>query len=326
MDRLTFPYRSPTHLPFLHVVAESGSWEKYGLEVEYDRMITSSDAHDAVARGDVDFVGGNHVSTYGRRARGDDWVYLGQTMNKVPGWKLAVRPDSGITSVADLRKKRVASQGKHPGLNDWLYLKQHGLDVDRDDVDLFNISKLDAEKLREVGDPPKLWKLVHGRLADACFLTPPATVEASRAGLKLIDLDLMPMIFFTTISSGTKFVDKHPELVERFLKGMIEGIRFYKSHPDRAIEIILKRYHKEGALDAEAARATYLAIADALEPKLYPSPLAIANVYEEGIRQDSDARKMQPMELWDLHILRRLEDSGFMRDVAQPAPAVAARS
>jgi ABC-type nitrate/sulfonate/bicarbonate transport system substrate-binding protein len=313
VDKIAFPYRSPTHLPMLHVIAESGAWEKYGLDVDYDRKISSKDAHDAVARGDIEFVGGNHVSTYGRRARGDDWVYLGQTVNRVPGWKLVVRADSGITSVAGLRGKKIATRGQHPGLNDWLYLKQHGLDADRDDVELAHISKLGpAALVRENDENPQAWKLVRDGYADAAFSWPPGTVWAQRAGLRLLDVDPMPMIFFTTVSSGMKFVDRHPELVERFLKGLIEGIHYFKTHPDRAIALIERNYTKEGALDAETARATYQALADALEPKLYPSPAAIANVYEEGIRQDPDAKKMQPMELWDLHFLRRLEDTGFM--------------
>ena len=39
MDRVHFPYRSDSHLVFLHVVYESGSWEKHGLEVNYDYEI-----------------------------------------------------------------------------------------------------------------------------------------------------------------------------------------------------------------------------------------------------------------------------------------------
>ena len=39
---------------------------------------------------------------------------------------------------------------------------------------------------------------------------------------------------------------------------------------------------------------------------------AIANVYEEAIRQDKDAKKVNPMELWDLHYIRRLDDMGFV--------------
>src|SRR6478672_1435818 len=36
MDKIAFPYRSSSHLVLLHVVAESGAWEKHGLSVDYD--------------------------------------------------------------------------------------------------------------------------------------------------------------------------------------------------------------------------------------------------------------------------------------------------
>lgn len=322
MDKVAFPYRSPTHLPLLDVISASGAWEKYGLDVAYDQFITSTEAHAAVAKGAIEFVGGNHVSTYGRRCRGDDWVYLGQTVNSVPGWRLAVRADSEIDRIADLRKKRIATQGKHPGLNDWLFLKQHGLDVDREDVELLDLGKfpkdvLDAFDQRD-GEPPQPWKLVRDGHADAAFVWPPATTFARRAGLKLIDVDAMPMIFFTTVSTGMKFAERHPEIVERFLKAMIEGIHFFKTQRDRSAKIILERYKKEGELDSESALEIYRCLADALEPSLYPSPVAIGNVYQEGIRQDPDASKMQPMALWDLHFLRRLDDSGFVADLYSP--------
>jgi len=49
-----------------------------------------------------------------------------------------------------------------------------------------------------------------------------------------------------------------------------------------------------------------------LDAKLYPSMAAIANVYEEAKRYDADATKINPMELWDLHHVRRIDDSGFV--------------
>src|SRR5581483_8404390 len=132
MDKVSFPYRASTHLSFLHVVGESGAWARHGLDVDYNWQISKQEAHRAVAKGEVEFVGGNHISTYGHRARGDKWVYLGQSLNLVHS-KLVVRPDSGIDSLADLRGKKVGTRGSHPGLNDWLLLKQRGLDVDRDE-------------------------------------------------------------------------------------------------------------------------------------------------------------------------------------------------
>jgi hypothetical protein len=45
MDKIAFPYRSASHLVLLHVIAESGAWEKQGLEVDYDQHISSTEAH-----------------------------------------------------------------------------------------------------------------------------------------------------------------------------------------------------------------------------------------------------------------------------------------
>src|SRR5207342_422178 len=157
-----------------------------------------------------------------------------------------------------------------------------------------------------------LWQLVRDRSIDAAFLGPPASLFAKAAGLKVIDIDPLPMTQFTTVSSSLGFVEKHPDIVERFLKGLIEGIHFFKTRPEEAIGIIQRRFDKHGKLNREQATITHQSLAGILEPKLYPKMQAIANVYEEAIRQDKDAKKINPMELWDLHHLRRLDDMGFM--------------
>jgi ABC-type nitrate/sulfonate/bicarbonate transport system substrate-binding protein len=314
MDKISFPYRSSSHLLLLHVVAESGAWEKHGLDVDYDRYISSGEAHRAVPLGEVEFVGGNHVSTYGRRARGDSWVYLGQTVNQV-NHQLVVRDDGEINGLADLHGRKVGTHGNHPSLNDWLFLKQRGLDSDRDDVEFVKQSSRKKEPAEASATPPArvpLWELVRDRLVDAALLMPPASLFARAGGLKIIEVEPLPMIHFTTISSSLGFVEKHPDIVERFLKGMIEGIHFFKTKPDQAIKIIRDRSSKGGPLNQEQATLTYRGLAAVLEPKLYPRMQAIANVYEEAVRQDKDAKKVNPMELWNLHHIRRLDDMGFV--------------
>ena len=316
MDKIAFPYRSSSHLVLLHVIAESGAWQKQGLEVDYDRYISSTDAHKMVPAGEVEFVGGNHVSTYGHRARGDSWVYLGQTVNQV-NHQLVVRENSGINGVADLFGRKFATRGSHPSLNDWLYLKQHGLDADRDDIELVRQTKLkansmDAESAEQKEKAPPTWHWVRDNIVDACFLAPPASLFAKAAGLKVIDIEPLPMIQFTTVSSSLGFVEKHPDIVNRFLKGMIEGIHFFKTKPEETIKIIQERATKHGQMNREQATITHQSLAGILEPKLYPKMQAIANVYEEAIRQDKDAKKINPMELWDMQHLRHIDDSGFV--------------
>jgi ABC-type nitrate/sulfonate/bicarbonate transport system substrate-binding protein len=319
VDKVAFPYRSSSHLPLLHVISESGSWERHGLEVAYDRGISAGDAHKQIPTGEVEFVGGNHVSTYAHRARGDSWVYLGQTVNYVHS-KLCVRADSGINGIDDLYEKKVGTRGSHPGLNDWLYLKQRGLDTDRDQVELINQLKhkkgdMDPVKGKDGEANEPLYDWVKNKKVDAAFLTQPAAAFAAKAGLKLIDIEPLPMIWFTTVSTSLKFAEKHPDLVERFLKGIIEGIHFFKTERERSIKIIQTKYTKEGKLNKEFATLTYESIADNLEPKLVPSMQSIANVYQEALRQDKDAKKVNPLELWDTHFIRKIDDSGFVRNL-----------
>ena len=188
MDKVNFPYRSDSHLPFLHVVHDSGSWAKHGLDVNYDYEITSADSHNNVANGTVEFVGGNHLSPYIRRPAGDKWVYLGQTVSLL-NHRLVVRADSGINKVADLKGKHVATKGNHPGLNTWLFIKQAGLLND------CHVEKTKGSKFH--------WEAVRDGEADAAFVTPPADILSKRAGLKVIDVSFLPMVWFTTVSSGS---------------------------------------------------------------------------------------------------------------------------
>jgi ABC-type nitrate/sulfonate/bicarbonate transport system substrate-binding protein len=315
MDHINFPYRASAHLALLHVVAESGAWERQGLDVNYAFKISSKDAHRDVPTGDIEFVGGNHVSTYGKRARGDNWTYLGQTVNRIDH-RLVVRADSGIDGIKDLKFKKVVTSGSHPALNDWLYLKQNGLDVDRDQVEIINRSRIRKGEMDEAeGDnaPQKeRWELVKDGTVDATLLTPPKSDIAAKAGLKVIEIEPMPMIHFTTISTSQGFVDKHPDIVDRFLKGLIEGIAYFKTRPAETLKILKERHTTEGVMDDAMAERVYRELARVLEPRLYPAMDAIANVYQEALRQDPDAAKVNPLSLWNLHYLRQIDDSGFV--------------
>ena len=291
-------------------------WERHGLKVDYNWNISSKEAHERIADGSVEFVDGNHVSTYAKRTQGDLWVYLGQTVNLVDH-RLVVRNDSGISQVSDLRGKIVGSLGSHPGLNDWLFLKQHGLNEDKGEVKLrqaVTAGKLEPTDLSVQNQyfSSQPWKDVLNGEIDAIFLNPPADLLAKRDGLKVIKIDYLPMIWFVTVSSGMPFVKKHPDIVERFLKGTIEGIAFFKKQKKEAVQIIQEQYTLEGKLDEEAATHLHSELSQILEPKLYPSLPAIMNVYEEAIQQDKLAKHAEPMALWDMHFLRIIDDSGFV--------------
>jgi hypothetical protein len=58
-----------------------------------------------------------------------------------------------------------------------------------------------------------------------------------------------------------------------------------------------------------------------LEPKLYPSLQAVANVYEEAKRQSDEASRIHPLALWDFHFLREIDDTGYIDNLYKNHPA-----
>jgi len=300
MDKIKFPYRSDGHLAFLHVVQESGSWAKHNLDVEYDYFISADDSHKLVASGDVEFVSGNHLSPYAARMKGDPWVYVGQTLN-LNYHRLCVMPDSGINGIADLRGKIVAHKGQHPGLNNWLFLKENGLDVDKGDIVM--------KKWRN--EDKAAWEGVQVGEFDAALITPPDDVFAKKAGLKVIEIPFQPMVWFTTISTSWKFAQKHPDIVDRVLKAICEGIAFFKNDKAKTTAILAKKY-KDEDWDNEVVEHMYKELSTILEKKPYPTLPAIRNVFELAKRQHPECASMNPLALWDMHYLRQVDDSGFI--------------
>ncbi|MEE9291176.1 MAG: ABC transporter substrate-binding protein [Alphaproteobacteria bacterium] len=322
MDHVQFPYRSSSHLLLMHVVNECGAWERHGLDVDYDKGINRDEAHILVPTGEVEFVSGNHVSTYAAQARGDTWAYLGQTVSK-NNISLVTRPDIGIETLEDVRKRKFGSRGRHPGLNTWLYLKQHGLDPDTDQVEIVREERVELPDGTFKLNRKSLMEMVKDGDVDACFMTLPNKEFAQRDGLKVIDLVPQDMVFFMTVSSSMKLVAERPELIERMLKGVIEGIAFFKTEREKTIQIIMDKHKKEGDLDRETAELMYDDFAPILEPKLYPGLSAIGNVYQEALKQDEkngDAAKIHPLALWDFHFLREIDDSGFIDDLYKDHP------
>jgi len=64
------------------------------------------------------------------------------------------------------------------------------------------------------------------------------------------------MVWFTTVSSGAGFVEKHPDMVDKMLRGIRQAIAYFKNHRAECIRIIRSKYTAEGELDG--ATVTHL--------------------------------------------------------------------
>jgi ABC-type nitrate/sulfonate/bicarbonate transport system substrate-binding protein len=298
MDKIKFPYRSARHLALLHVVAESGAWKKEGLSVDYDSYVDPHEAHELLRKSKVHFVGGNHITPYITRASGDNWIYVGQSANYI-GLAIIVKKKSKIRKLADLRGKSLAVRGTggpHTWLNAWLVLEKNGL--------------RDAVQIDRVYKKGPVWRLVQTDEHEAAIVGRPDDLAARRQGLRAIPLPLLPMIVFTTVSTTAPFVRENGPLVKRFLKGLGRGIKYFKQNKKRAMEILSSTLPKErGGGDKEMIAYYYRDLSETLTETLYPTMDAIYNVYAEACRYNPVAKRINPLELWDLHLLRELRDA-----------------
>ncbi|HUF43064.1 MAG TPA: ABC transporter substrate-binding protein [Verrucomicrobiae bacterium] len=302
--KLRIIYRSNSHAPLWLVADRSGSWQKNNLDVDTSPQLVREKAVEALINGHVDLISGNHHNLYVRNAKnGEDFVHLAQATNNWTENRLVVNRE--IQSVQDLKGKKIAADKltSHAGLNIWLFLKQEGLDADRGDVELVELRGSSEDRWRRV---------VNGEFAGT-FVTIPHDARAAAAGAHVIVVRAIPMIRGVTLTTTMGFVKRHEEEIRSLTRGFVDAIHFFITRKQETLEIL--REHAAPILKLQSdgeVEKLYDEWAQSLERKPYPSPAAIANVFQLAVRRNPEIAGFNPLALWDTHFVRELDDSGYI--------------
>jgi ABC-type nitrate/sulfonate/bicarbonate transport system substrate-binding protein len=302
--KLRIIYRSNSHAPLWLVADRSGSWQKNNLDVDTSPQLVREKAVEALKNGHVDLISGNHHNLYVRNAKnGEDFVHLAQATNNWTENRLVVNRE--IQSVQDLKGKKIAADKltSHAGLNIWLFLKQEGLDADRGDVELVELRGSSEDRWRRV---------VNGEFAGT-FVTIPHDARAAAAGAHVIVVRAIPMIRGVTLTTTMGFVKRHEEEIRSLTRGFVDAIHFFITRKQETLEIL--REHAAPILKLQSdgeVEKLYDEWAQSLERKPYPSPAAIANVFQLAVRRNPEIAGFNPLALWDTHFVRELDDSGYI--------------
>lgn len=309
MRQLILLASDSSHLPLLTVFKESGVTDKYGFEIELEvvggaKAPTMAHRTSLIFAGEIDFVSGLHHETYRARSRGEKrLVYLAQTQNR---WddRLVVAP--GIGGIQELRGKKIVCHSKAPCVvgNFTTILKQFGFQ--NDEIRIEPILSMSGNLCSYVD------QVVAGE-ASAALVDMPFDLYGKNRGLKILDLPDRPVIHNTTILTTTDYIRDNRETVIQFLKALIDAIHFFKTKPAEVAKILQKNLSRRYTL---ADEAYYVHLqkewAKLLLSKPYPLPAAIQNVFELDAAHDPNMGNISPMEPWDLHYLREIDDSGFI--------------
>lgn len=317
--------RSKTHDALLAVMKAIGAWERFGIDLESRYVPTGEVDLDAldeeVLAGEVDLIFGHHFTPYAAMARpaSPRYVYLASLSNGCPD-ALCTRPD--LAGLGELRGRRVAVFGTHPRFLVWHLLKQHGLDADRGEVELVSLPGR-AESHARMKD-----LLLQGEV-DAAYLSPPFDLEARQAGFRVLEeTRFYPNIMGATFTTTAGWARANPDTARNALRAVAYGISYLKRRPDESLAILGRQASLNAAsVDAQRVRYIYELQVRALERKPYPTALAIYHTFEEARRAYHDVPGMDevnPMAVWDTHLLRELDDEGFLDALyTQPIEALA---
>jgi hypothetical protein len=104
-------------------------------------------------------------------------------------------------------------------------------------------------------------------------------------------------------------VAKSPELLERVLKTLIEGIAVFRTNKQKSIAVWRK--YLRGASD-DVLEQSYQATLGELEPTPMPSLQVIKSGLDILSLEYPQAKQTDPAAIMDASIMRRIEQSGFI--------------
>jgi len=201
----------------IFVAEDQGMFRKHGLDVKHVYVSSGALAISALVSGDAQFYTGSPTgATLGAVAGGLDAVFVAGLINKLNG-AFAVEPS--IKTPADLKNKTLGVQSIGGGV--WvltmLALNHWGLDPKRDNI-----------RFRVLGDFTVLSQALGSHVIDGTYLTYAFAAKMERQGFRILaDLSKLPVPYQNTgVIARRSFINASPEVVERFLGALTEGVAF----------------------------------------------------------------------------------------------------
>jgi NitT/TauT family transport system substrate-binding protein len=235
---LTFAFET------IDVGQEAKIWDSVGIEIEALQLGGDGPLEKMLTSGDLD-VGLSSGPSMGYTVKGVPMIAVAAMAGAPFSFVVIVRPDSPITTIDQLKGKRVAvtSAGS---LTDWLtreLARQRG----------WGPEELLATPLG--GNGPEMAALKTGDVDAMVSTTAPALDGASK-GLDRVLFSFGDIVkdFHTHVLVATDdFRTKKPEVLKRFLQGWFKTIAYMKANKEATVKIVAKAM----GIDEEIAGKAY---------------------------------------------------------------------
>ena len=149
-------------------------------------------------------------------------------------------------------------------------------------------------------------------VVDAAAMSSPHMFIARKAGFKeLASFDKLGVEYpYTSVVVLRQTAAKQPELIERFLKCIVEGIFIFKTNKAKTLAVF-KRYMK-GA-DDEILEETYQHTRASLEDAPHPSLQVVKAALDMLSLQYPQAKQTDASLIVEPSFMKKIDDSGFVK-------------
>jgi ABC-type nitrate/sulfonate/bicarbonate transport system substrate-binding protein len=253
---------------------QAGIFQRNGLSAE--AVYIAGRSISALLGGDVQFgfVGG--PQTIQARISGADLIVIGG-LNRL-GQMIVVHPS--IKTPADLVGKKV-------GIGVFGTTSDYGM---RLGLKQFNLRPNKDVTFIQVGDVPARLGAITSGAIHATVLNSFDKLYVDRFGLRVLteteNIDFLGSGIVTTES----YAKSHRDTVLRFLRSVVDTIRFVKSEPRRTVEILAKYYRDK---DEPSSKLRYDNLNGAHPEYPYVVPAAVQSIIEV-LREDGKIKEAPP--------------------------------
>src|SRR5882672_8873378 len=290
-----------TYAP-LWIAVEEHVGVKYGLDLKaiYAGRVRPQ---QLLATGEVPIVIASGTGTMTSHIVGIKDQVLVATITSKIGTSLFAKAD--IKNVEDLKGKTIAT-GRPAAFLDatvrYVLRSKFGLIPDRD------------VKLLPTGEPYLGLQALERGVVDAAAMSIPHLFIARKAGFReLISFDKLGIEYpYTSVVVLRQTATKSPELVEKFVKCIVEGIYLFKTNKAKSLAA-LRRYMK-GA-DEDILEESYQHTRATIDDAPHPSLQVVRGGLEMLSLQYPQAKQTDASLIIEPSFMKKIEESGFIKSL-----------
>lgn len=284
------------------IVKESGMLQKYGLDPEMIFIDSGTVAVQSMLSGEIQLGMVGSTAVVLSALQGSGLKLVSGLINSLT-YILVTSPN--ITRPEQLKGGKIAI-ARFGSLSDFgvrLALKRFGIPLS--DVTLLQVG----------GGQTARFAALKSGVVQATIFAPPMTGVAKEQGFyPMLDMIAQKIEYQGSgIAMSPSFLREKPESAARFMKGLVAGIHYAKTHKEESMRITARYMKLDYKRDHRALEETYkIFIEQVIEKKPYPTMEGLQRVIDQIAETDPKAKAARPEQFVDARLLKDLDQSGFI--------------